>query len=523
MLMFEHNKKNIDKIVALKDKLGPKFPKIAIFVVLYNGKRHLAKVLKRIHPKVMEIIEEIYVIDDCSEDNGFEIGRKFTSMEGFEKLRVYRNPRNYGYGGNQKVGFQYALDMGFDFVILLHGDGQYAPEYIPSLLIPALFEGKHVVFGSRMMIKGGARKGGMPLYKYLGNKVLTKIENLILSMNLSEYHSGYRLYSKNVLSKIPFFLNTDDFHFDTQIIIQCRALGMSICEVSIPTFYGDEICYVNGIKYALNALWSVIEYRLHQLHVLRKNRYLVKLLDEQYTLKKSPYSSHRHIINIIRSGSSVLDVGCGRGLLVDELLKKNVKVTGIDNLQPEEVNPHIRSYLQWDIEDLENITLKEKFDYVIWGDVLEHIRNPERSLRASKRFMKSKGLMILSTANITLWFYRLSLLFGRFNYGDRGILDKTHVHLYTKSSSKALIETAGLKIINCKYSTIPFELVFESRKDRRIIRLLNKFYYMLVNLYPAMFAYQFIYIACEMDYVNKPTARLEDSYVRHSRSNPVRT
>ncbi|MDA2929804.1 bifunctional glycosyltransferase/class I SAM-dependent methyltransferase [Acidobacteria bacterium AH-259-O06] len=519
--MFEHDEEKISRIVALKRELGEDFPRIGILVVLYNGAAHIASVLKRIHPKMMKIIEEIYVVDDFSKDNGFEVARRLKSAEGFDKLRVYRNPRNYGYGGNQKIGYQYALDKGFDYVLLLHGDGQYAPEYIPNLLEPALFDGKEVVFGSRMLAAGAALHGGMPLYKYIGNRILSPIQNIILSMRLSEFHSGYRLYSMRVLKETPFFLNSDDFHFDTQIIVQCRALGVDICEVPIPTYYGQEICRVNGIKYACNVLWSVLEYRLHQLHIVRRERYQVRS-DSQYKLKRFRHSSHRYIIDAIRSDSKVLDLGCGSGFVAKELTRKGCKVVGIDNVPPEQVDNSLHRFIKWDLANLQDVPLEECFDYVVWGDVLEHLRNAEEALKASRRFLKESGRMILSTGNIAIWFYRLSLLLGRFNYGGKGILDKTHVRLYTRSSFESSIERAGLKIIDRKYTTIPFELVFESVRERVVVRLLDEFYYLIVKAWPRLFAYQCVVEAVDAGRM-EADPRLEFSYVRHALRQDVST
>ena len=512
--MLKHNLDNIIKIEDLKREMGVNFPKIAVSIVMYNDERHLTSVLNRIHPKVIGLIEEIFVIDDFSEDKGYEIGRSLMDTKGFEKLRVFRNPKKYGYGGNQKVGLRYAMDREFDYVILLHGNGKYAPECIPDLLIPALFENKDVVLGSRMLPEGEPLKGGMPVYKFIGNQILSWFQNQILSLNLSEYHSGYRLYSKSVLALIPFFLNTDDYHFDTQMIIQFRALGIDIKEVSIPTYYGDEISYVNGINYAIKVMWSVVEYRLHQLHIIRKDRFLIKW-DNRYVFKNFPHSSHRHIIDIIEPGSKVLDIGCGRGLLVEELLKKNVEITGIDSLPSVFVDSRIKHYIEWDIENLEHVALNEKFDYVLWADVLEHIKNHKRSLMASKKFLKDEGLMIVSTANIAIWFYRLSLALGRFNYGERGILDRTHVVLYTKNSFEAELMDAGLKIVDLKFTPIPFELVFESVKNRKVIHWLNNFYYHFVRLFPSLFAYQFLAIVEKKDEIFNLSNKPEEKYIRH--------
>src|SRR5205085_662872 len=155
-----------------------------------------------------------------------------------------------GYGGNQKIGFHYAMEHGFGLVILLHGDGQYAPELV--LKFVEKWEETHsaVVLGSRMIEKRSALKGRMPFYKWIGNQVLTKLQNKIVGSDLSEFHTGFRAYDVGFLRQVPFDLNTDGFHFDTEILLQAFALKARVAEFPIPTFYGDEVCHVNGISYA---------------------------------------------------------------------------------------------------------------------------------------------------------------------------------------------------------------------------------------------------------------------------------
>jgi hypothetical protein len=154
----------------------------------------------------------------------------------------------------------YAMERGLDIVVLLHGDGQYAPEVMQDLLTPLETGEAECVMGSRMMVKGAALRGNMPMYKYLGNKVLTWIENTLIGTRFTEFHSGYRAYSVPALQKIPLGRLTFNWHFDTQIIIQFVKNGFRIKEVPIPTYYGDEICHVNGIPYALHCMWEAVKY-----------------------------------------------------------------------------------------------------------------------------------------------------------------------------------------------------------------------------------------------------------------------
>jgi len=485
------SQEKIRNILSVYNEMKEKFPKFAVFIVAYNAEKTLRETIKRIPQEIYDILECLYVIDDFSKDDTFEIAKLMINDDRFRKLRVFRNPRNYGYGGNQKIGFRYAIEQQFDYVILLHGDGQYAPEFIPELIWPVLFEGESVVFGSRMIKKRGAIKGGMPLYKFIGNIILSKLENVILNTNMSEFHSGYRLYSTQVLSKIPFELNTDDFNFDTQIIIQCLSLGVDIHEVPIPTYYGDEICYVNGLRYAKNVVNDVVEFRLHQLHIKRSSRYIIMEKDI-YTLKKSPYSSHSQIVSMIKPGAKLLDIGCSTGFFANLLVPKGIELWGVDQAPEDQVSPTIAKYFRHDLENITDLKLGREFDYIIMGDVIEHIRKTDTVLSYMRKCLKSNGRLIISTGNIAIWFYRLSLLMGRFKYGPRGILDNTHVKLYTLDTFKDLILSSGFKILSIRYTPIPFELIFSSRGRSRIPKLLEYVYYRITKLWPKMFAYQFI-------------------------------
>jgi glycosyltransferase involved in cell wall biosynthesis len=159
---FPVDRAKIDAILEAKRERGPAFPRIGIFIVSYNASHRLVQTIRRIPPELLEAIEEIYVFDDFSTDDTFRLARDLArSAPWAEKLRAFCNPRNYGYGGNQKIGFAYALERGLDYVILLHGDGQYAPEVLPDLIWPALFRDADVVFGSRMLEPRQALRGGM--------------------------------------------------------------------------------------------------------------------------------------------------------------------------------------------------------------------------------------------------------------------------------------------------------------------------------------------------------------------------
>lgn len=247
--------------------------KCLIYVVCYNHEKFILKTLNRIPRNLSKSYEiEILVADDKSKDGTLEETKKFKTNT--FKYNIISLHKNLGYGGNQKIGYYYSILNNFDYVVLLHGDGQYAPEYLPNILKE--FEKKEfysAIFGSRMINKGSALKGGMPLYKFLGNKFLTTIQNFLLNSNLSEFHSGYRAYRIETLKKIFFQKNSNDYCFDTEIIIQLLINQFKIKEISIPTFYGDEISYVNGFKYAIQIMIQTTLANLHVNKIIKNSKF----------------------------------------------------------------------------------------------------------------------------------------------------------------------------------------------------------------------------------------------------------
>ena len=249
--------------------------RLLIFIVAYNAEKKIASVLQRIPQEIFrrsDLSTEVLIIDDCSSDKTFATAHTH-EFTGDIPVHVLVNPKNLGYGGNQKLGYHYALLHSFDFVALLHGDGQYAPECLPQLLEPLLSGESDAVFGSRMINRAKALRGGMPIYKFVGNILLTTLQNFLTHTKLSEWHSGYRIFSTNILASIPFDRNSNGFDFDTEIIIQLLRAKGRIREVPIPTYYGDEICHVNVIPYAYRILLSCVQNRLQSLGLFYNRKF----------------------------------------------------------------------------------------------------------------------------------------------------------------------------------------------------------------------------------------------------------
>jgi 2-polyprenyl-3-methyl-5-hydroxy-6-metoxy-1,4-benzoquinol methylase len=471
--------------------LSAPHPRIMVHVVAYNAVATLARVLDRIPRDLRPRLTEICVFDDASSDDTFLVGKGYQQVRDMPQLQVFRNTRNRGYGGNQKLGYRYAIERGFDAVVLLHGDGQYAPEAMPNLLQPILDGEADAVFGSRMLEPGAARRGGMPLYKYVGNKILTRFENAFLEMDLSEFHSGYRVYSVEALKRIPFEANSDDFHFDTQIIIQLKAAGMRIKEMPIPTYYGTEISHVNGLRYARDVARSVLDYRMHQAGVVRRPEY-DHVSPPPYAEKHSSFSSHQKIVERVARGSRVLDVGCAGGYLARALVAKGCTVVGVDARADAGAQEACTRHYLANLDGGDWAPEERNFDYLIFGDVLEHLRDTS-ILERARRWLAPGGKVLASTGNIALWFMRLQLLAGRFRYAPRGILDETHVHLYTRDTFRDLIRGAGYTITGEDWTVIPVEKLAEAVPSLQPAMVIaDSFQYLLARWRPALFAYQFV-------------------------------
>ncbi len=307
--------------------------KVLIFIVSYNAEAFIHSVLLRIPEAVWENADystELLIIDDQSSDHTSERVKEYIHLHPERKIKFFCNPENQGYGGNQKLGYHYAIINDFDMVVLLHGDGQYAPELLDEMIQPILKNEADIVIGSRMINRLDALKGGMPLYKWVGNQTLTTVQNALLRSSLSEFHSGYRAYSTRALRQVPFEYNANYFDFDTEILIQMIDTKQRIREIPIPTYYGKEICYVNGMKYGYLILLSTIRSRIVHLNLLYDQKFDYDIQNTQYTLKLGFASSHQFALDHVSRGMTVIDIGCGPGYMAAELYRRGINVISID-------------------------------------------------------------------------------------------------------------------------------------------------------------------------------------------------
>jgi glycosyltransferase involved in cell wall biosynthesis len=475
----------------------PRLPRLLVFIVAYQAEATICQVLRRIPANLAGLCDvEILMIDDASSDRTFALAEAMRHESSLPfPLHVLANPRNQGYGGNQKIGLRFALERHFDLVALIHGDGQYAPELLPDLLKPLLDGDAETVMGSRIMTPGGARKGGMPLYKFIGNRILTSVQNWLLRSKLSEFHSGLRIYATAALGRVPFDLNSNGFHFDTEIIVQLLIAGQRIRELPIPTFYGDEISRVNGLRYALDVTLTSIRARVQELGLFYDRKFDCRILDEEslFDAPRLGYASpHRMALERIPAGARVLLLARGFSL-AGELRKRGCRVAAAGPDLPA-VGVILDAFFRHDLEAGGLPCDLAEFDVVLILDVIEHMRSPELfvdRLRRSCRFAPDVSV-IVSSANIGFVVTRFMLLLGQFNYGKRGILDLTHTRLFTFRTLGRLLHQGGFEVRESLGVPAPFPLALGDNPVARLLLAVNR---ALLRLSRRLFAYQIFLVA----------------------------
>jgi len=240
--------------------------KVIVVLPAWNAARTLERTVSAI-PR--DWVDEIILVDDRSTDDTVKLARTLP-------IRLIWHPHNVGYGGNQKTCYLQALQLDADAVVMLHPDGQYEPTLIPQLVEPILRGRADMVLGSRLAEKGGWRRGGMPVYKFLANRGLTAIENRVLGTHFSELHTGYRAYSRDLLQGVPFLRNSLDFSFDSEMLFQAIHFGFRVAEVPAPTKYFDDASSIKpgaATVYALKTLWMAFRLVLHRHAIVRSSRF----------------------------------------------------------------------------------------------------------------------------------------------------------------------------------------------------------------------------------------------------------
>jgi len=236
--------------------------KVVVVLPAYNA----AKTLERTYFEIpFDIVDEVVITDDASVDNTVEVAKKIGIKH------VLQHDKNKGYGANQKTCYDYALTLNADIIIMLHPDYQYTPKLIRAITSIIAEDVYEVVLASRIL-GGGALKGGMPLYKYFFNRVMTLLQNILMNQKLSEYHSGYRAFTAKAIRSVPYHKNSDDFVFDNQFLAQLCYVGYEIAEVTCPTKYDEEsssINFMRSMKYGVGCMLTALQYFLSKKGLMK--------------------------------------------------------------------------------------------------------------------------------------------------------------------------------------------------------------------------------------------------------------
>jgi glycosyltransferase involved in cell wall biosynthesis len=244
----------------------PERGRVVIVMPAYNAAKTLEDTLRKIPEGYFD---EIVVVDDHSRDETTELAKRL-------HLKAIRHPHNVGYGGNQKTCYMEALRDGADIVVMLHPDGQYDPAIIPDMVKPIAEGRAEMVLGSRMMTPGGAKAGGMPLWKRIANRFLTTVENTVMRRKFTECHTGYRAYSRRFLETVPFLRNSNNFVFDTEVIFQAVQFDMPVVEVPVSTRYFEDassVGFKTGVVYGLGTLFTAVRFLLHRWGLVESEKF----------------------------------------------------------------------------------------------------------------------------------------------------------------------------------------------------------------------------------------------------------
>jgi SAM-dependent methyltransferase len=337
----------------------------------------------------------------------------------------------------------------------------------------------------------------MPLYKYVGNRILSRFENAVVGTELSEWHSGYRAYTVDALRDIPFARNSDDYDFDTEIIIQLHEAGKRIVELAIPTYYGDEVSYVNGFRYAKDIVLDVLRYRAHKMGFGSGE---TAFAGDAFALTRGNDTSHGRILAWLRSRNPcrILDLGCGDGELGASVRAQGHEVFGVDLEEHANIRNQLDGFVRADLDDGIPTEAGTGYDIVLAAEILSYVRQPNRLLAEARRCLRPGGSLIITVGNFGHWYPRLRVLVGRFDYDQRGILDRGHVRFFTRRTFERIASAEGFRIRRREALGLPLEVLGRGLPNGNVpasqsVRFSQRLDSVGVAVRPTLFAYQFLY------------------------------
>jgi len=293
---------------------------------------------------------------------------------------------------------------------------------------------------------------------------------------------------------LPLDAFSDDFDFDTEIILGLHQADMRIVEVPIPTYYGNEICYVDGLRYARDVSLDVLRYRLRRLGF---GPPADSADDAPYLVKDSPHSSHGQLLAWIgeRAPTRVLDVGCSDGRFGEQVREQGHQVFGVDLVKHDGVGDRLDGFLEVDLNAGLPVETGDNYGLIVAGDVVEHIIDPTRLLNDMADHLSADGTILASIPNFAHWYPRGRVAIGRFDYDQRGLLDRGHVRFFTRRSFEKLVRSCGLHIVRRDIVGTPFEILDRDSRSPmgRLVRAAARVDRSATRIWPTMFGYQFLY------------------------------
>ena len=467
---------------------------ICLYTVNKNEKLVL-DILNQIPKSVASWDHEILILINSSGDSiSKAVDNSIKKHKSFN-IRILFNLQHLGYGGNQKLAFYYAIKHNFDFVLLIAGSGQYAPEQLEKLAFSLASSNSQALIGSRFLEKSNSIKNQMPLYKYLGIKTITLLQNLILGMKFSEYHSGFRIYKTKALAEIPYAFNSNGRQFDTEVLIQLKLRGFKLQELPVSSLSGKAHPISDYIRYGIGSILISLKTRLHQMSLSYERKFDVGDISTdgfKDEIKLGYPSSLQFAIDEVSEKHRVLDIGCGNALIGTELKKQGCYVEGID-FESSKGKNNIDKFTQLNLNNNNLEIPVNEFDYVLLMDVLEHLDEPENFVYNLR--VKAKGKapkIIVSVPNIGFINNRIQLLFGRFDYGIRGTMYLGHKRMFTFNAIGKLFEQAEFKITKCQGIPAPFPVAIGDNWLSRLFLGINQG---LIKILPKLFSYQIFLVA----------------------------
>lgn len=474
---------------------GTTRPRLLVIVADCHGEPPVGPLLDRIRSSLLDAYEfELLALDDrpagiAPGRDGAPVGPEAPPVA----VTVLSSAERPGYGGTRKIGFQFALERGFDAVAVLSGPDPALAACLPALVEPLASGRADAVIGAPTPRAGKPRIG-----------LLARIQNRLIGASLSEYRSACRAYAASALRRVPFRLNANGTAFDTEIVIQFLSAGLRIAEVPVDTGLGSA---PRGFRYARDAVLASARAKAQDWSLFYDRKFDCVSSAESnahYKPRLGFESAHTHALARIPAGARVLDIGCAGGYLGRELRRRGCRVTGVDRL-PLDPGCELDAFAICDFNDRPFPADLSDIDVAVMLDVIEHLASPEAFvddfIDAAAR--NPRVTLVASTGNVAFAPIRLMLLAGQFNYGKRGILDLTHTRLFTFGTFRRLFEQAGFEVLELRGVPAPFPLALGHGVLARTLLGVNR---VLVRISRSLFAFQILAVvrprpglACALD------------------------